>query len=100
MHRVIARTRSAEVPEILAKNFVPDGIRQELGPYKMYYQEFETDAEARCLIMRSIINLHWWKIDEMRIKIIDFLYSNYYCTDKVFVTYDDTTITKKTKRFS
>ena len=46
MHRVIARTRSAEAPEIFAKWFVPDGKRQILGDYKIYYQEFETEAEA------------------------------------------------------
>jgi len=97
MHRVIARTRSAEVPEVFAKNFVPDGIRQEAGKYIMYYQEFETESEARCLIMRSIMNLHWWKADEMRMKIIDFLYRDYYCTDNVFVTYDDTDRTKTIK---
>lgn len=90
MHRVIARTRSAEVPEVFAKNFVPDGIRQGAGKYIMYYQEFETEAEARCLVMRSIMDLHWWKADEMRMKIIDFLYRDYYCTDNVFVTYDNT----------
>ena len=95
MHRVIARTRSAEVPEILAKNFVPDGKRQILGEFKIYYQEFETEAEARALIMRSIMNLHWWKADEMRIKIIDFLYRDYYFTDSVFVTYDNTEIINK-----
>ena len=97
MHRVIARTRSAEVPEVFAKNFVPDGIRQEAGPYKMYYQEFETEAEARCLVMRPIMNIHWWKADEMRMKIIDFLYRDYYCTDNVFVTYDDTDRTNTIK---
>ena len=97
MHRVIARTRSAEVPESSAKSFVPDGIRQEAGKYVMYYQEFETEAEARCLVMRSIMNLHWWKADEMRLKIIDFLYRDYYCTDGVFVTYDYTDRTKTIK---
>jgi len=95
MHRVIARTRSAEVPEIFAKSFVPDGKRQILGDYKIYYQEFETEAEARALIMRSIMNLHWWKAEAMRIKIIDFLYRDYYCTDNVFVTYDNTEIITK-----
>jgi len=97
MHRVIARTRSAEVPEVFAKSFVPDGIRQQAGKYIMYYQEFETEAEARCLVMRSIMNLNWWKADEMRLKIIDFLYRDYYCTDNVFVTYDDTDRTKTIK---
>ena len=90
MYRVIARTRSAEVPESLAKSFVPDGIRQEAGKYVMYYQLFETEADARCLVMRSIMNDNWWKADEMRLKIIDFLYRDYYCTDTVFVTYDNT----------
>lgn len=97
MHRVIARTRMAGVPESEAKNFVPDGKRQEAGPYIMYYQLFDTEAEARSLIMRSIMNLHWWKADEMRIKLIDFLYRDYYCTEEVFVTYDNTEVTNKTK---
>ena len=101
MHRVIARTRSAEVPCSSAQSFVPDGIRQEVGKYVMYYQEFETEAEARCLVMRSIMNLHWWKADEMRMKIIDFLYRDYYCTDNVFVTYDNTEIvTKEDKTYA
>lgn len=93
MHRVIARTRSADVPEIFAKSFVPDGKRQILGEYKVYWQQFDTEAEARALIMRSIMNLHWWKADEMRLKLIDFLYRDYYCTDDVFVTYDNTEVT-------
>ena len=95
MHRVIARTRSKDVPESEAKSFVPDGIRQEAGPYTMYYQLFDTEAEARSLIMRSIMNLNWWKADEMRMKIIDFLYRDYFCTDNVFVTYDNTEIINK-----
>jgi hypothetical protein len=90
MYRVIARTRSAEVPESLAKSFVPDGIRQEGGKYVMFYQLFDTEAEARALVMRSIMNDNWWKADEMRLKLIDFLYRDYYCTDTVFVTYDNT----------
>ena len=93
MHRVIARTRSKDVPESEAKSFVPDGIRQHVGPYIMYYHLFETEAEARSLIMRSIMNLNWWKADEMRMKIIDFLYRDYFCTDNVFVTYDNTEVT-------
>ena len=93
MHRVIARTRSKDVPESEAKSFVPDGIRQQVGPYTMFYQLFDTEAEARSLIMRSIMNLHWWKVDEMRLKLIDFLYRDYYCTDDVFVTYDNTEVT-------
>lgn len=97
MHRVIARTRSADAPEIFAKSFVPDGKRQILGEYKVYWQQFDTEAEARGLIMRSIMNLHWWKADEMRLKLIDFLYRDYYCTDDVFVTYDNTEVTNKTK---
>ena len=60
----------------------------------MYYQLFDTEAEARSLIMRSIMNLNWWKADEMRMKIIDFLYRDYYSTDNVFVTYDDTKYSK------
>ena len=40
--------------------------------------------------MRSIMNDNWWKADEMRLNIIDFLYRDYYCTDTVFVTYDNT----------
>jgi hypothetical protein len=39
------------------------------------------------------MNLHWWKADEMRLKLIDFLYRDYYCTDDVFVTYDNTEVT-------
>ena len=93
MHRVIARTRTKDVPESEAKSFVPDGTRQEAGPYIMYYQLFETEAEARLLIMRSIMNLNWWKADEMRMKIIDFLYRDYFCTENVFVTYDNTEVT-------
>lgn len=95
MHRVIARTRSADAPEIFARYFVPDGKRQEAGPYIMYYQLFDTEAEARSVIMRSIMDLHWWKADEMRLKLIDFLYRDYYCTDNVFVTYDNTEISNK-----
>jgi hypothetical protein len=97
MHRVIARTRTKNVPESEAKAFVPDGKRQILGEYKVYWQQFDTEAEARALIMRSIMNLHWWKADEMRLKLIDFLYRDYYCTDDVFVTYDNTEVTNKTK---
>ena len=95
MHRVIARTRMAGVPESEAKNFVPDGKRQILGEYIAFWQEFDTEAEARCLIMRSIINIHWFEGDQMRLKVIDFLYRDYYCTDDVFVTYDNTELTNK-----
>jgi hypothetical protein len=92
MHRVIARTRMEEVPESEAKAFVPDGKRQILGKYIVYWQGFDTESEARALIMRSIMNLNWWKGDEMKMKVINFLYRDYFCTDNVFVTYDNTEI--------
>ena len=95
MHRVIACTRMAGVPESEAKNFVPDGKRQILGEYIAFWQEFDTEAEVRCLIMRSIMNIHWWKADEMRMELINFLYRDYYFTDNVFVTYDNTELTNK-----
>lgn len=95
MHRVIARTRSADVPASFAEAFVPNGKRDLVGPYVSYCQEFDTEAEARALIMRSIMNIHSWKADEMNIKIINFLYRNYYCNDRVFVTYDNTELTNK-----
>jgi len=95
MHRVIARTRSFDVPESRAKAFVPDGKRQVLGEYKVYWQQFDTEAEARALIMRSIMNIEAIDRDIMKIKLINFLYQNYYCTDDVFVTYDDTSIINK-----
>ena len=95
MHRVIARTRSADVAEESARSFVPDGKRQILGIYKCFWQEFDTEAEARALIMRSIMNYEQNDPDTMRIKLINFLYNNYYFTPYVFVTYDNTEIITK-----
>ena len=97
MHRVIARTRSADIAESFAKSFLPDGKREVNGPFVQFYQLFDTEAEARSVIMRSIMNIHWWKADEMRLKLIDFLYRDYYCNGDVFVTYDNTEVTNKTK---
>ena len=95
MHRVIARTRSADVAEESAKSFVPDGRRQVLGIYKCFWQEFDTEAEARALIMRSIMNYERGDPDTMRIKLINFLYQDYYCTPYVFDASDTTEIITK-----
>ena len=88
MHRVIARTRSVDVAEESAKSFVPDGRRQVLGMYKCFWQEFDTEAEARALIMRSIMNYERGDPDTMRIKLINFRYNAYYYTPYVFCPYD------------
>ena len=97
MHRVIARTRTSRIHESEAKNFVPDGKRQIIGDYIAFWQEFDTEAEARALIMRSIMNIHSFEGDQMRLKVIDFLFRDYYYTENVFVTYDNTEVTNKTK---
>ena len=47
--------------------------------------------------MRSIMNIHSFEGDQMRLKVIDFLYRDYYYTDTVFVTYDNSEVTNKTK---
>ena len=63
--------------------------------YKCFWQEFDTEAEARALIMRSIMNYERNDPDTMRIKLINFLYHDYYYTPYVFVTYDNTEIITK-----
>lgn len=95
MHRVIARTRGANVPELAAKSWVPAGKRQQVGPHVLFYQEFDTEGEARAVIMRSIMNRNWWKADEMKLEVMNFLYRDYYATEDVFVTYDNTEIVTK-----